>query len=477
MTHKTDPPATTSDRGRFHPPSIERVLAAARPELGDRDPEAVLVVAREVVDAERARLMVDGREARRATDLGARLIDRLRSFDGAAGDAADEREPGTVINATGVLVHTNLGRATWPRAAIDAARRATTGPLLLEMDRATGRRGPRLRIAEEHLVALTGAEAALVVTNNAAAVALAVGLAGRGGAVAVSRGELVEIGGGVRIPEILRRAGVHLVEVGTTNRTRVADFGAVFDEGRRPIRVVLRVHPSNFVQSGFVEAPDARELASLAHERGAIVVDDLGSGALLPTERVGLAHEPTPREWLAAGADVVTFSGDKLVGGPQAGLIVGRADLVARLRRDPLARAMRPDKSILAAVAATLALYRGGRATAEIPVWRMLFVSVDELRRRADAITAALADADLRVIDTQATVGGGSLPGEQIPSVGLAIDAGTGRGTAELLARLRAGEPAVISRIDHDRVVLDLRTVEPGDDGTLVTALRAALAG
>ena len=247
--------------------------------------------------------------------------------------------------------------------------RAAGGYSLLEFDRDEGRRGPRFRAAEAHLIALTGAEDALVTVNNAAALALAVGLAGRRG-VAVSRGELVEIGGGVRIPEIVRRAGARLVEVGTTNRTRAADFDGPLAEGRAT--VVLRVHPSNFAQTGFVEAPDPVEVARVAHEHGAIVVDDLGSGALLDTARYGLAHEPMPRERLAAGADLVTFSGDKLLGGPQAGLIVGRADLIARIRRDPLARAVRPEKVTLAALAATLGLYRAGLATTRIPVWRMI---------------------------------------------------------------------------------------------------------
>ena len=221
----------------------------------------------------------------------------------------------TVINGTGVIVHTNLGRAPWPRAAIEAAAEAAGAYLFLELDRGTGRRGARFRQAEEHLVALTGAEDALVTNNNAAAVALAVGLAGRGG-VAVSRGELVEIGGGVRIPEIVRRAGARLIEVGTTNRTRVADFEEVLASGKA--RAVLRVHPSNFHQDGFTETPDAAELAAMVHRHGAIVFDDLGSGALLPTERYGLSHEPMPSERLAAGSDVVTFSGDKLVGGPSS---------------------------------------------------------------------------------------------------------------------------------------------------------------
>ncbi|MEO5919424.1 MAG: L-seryl-tRNA(Sec) selenium transferase, partial [Candidatus Limnocylindrales bacterium] len=355
------------------PPSVEQVLAAARPETGDRDADAVLAVARDVVAGERVRLAA-GEEPRSVAELGTALLGALRAFDGpgegpgsgSEGGSALQRDPTAVINATGVIVHTNLGRAAWPQAAIEAARRAAEGAIILEFDRATGRRGARYRAAEEHLIALTGAEDALVVTNNAAAIALAVGLAGRGGGVAVSRGELVEIGGGVRIPEILRRAGVRLVEVGTTNRTRVSDFDAALGNSKPRIRAILRVHPSNFVQSGFVEAPDPAALSALAHLCGALVLDDLGSGALLPTERVGLAHEPTPRERLAMGADLVTFSGDKLIGGPQAGLIVGRRDLIARIRRDPLARAMRPDKTILAAVAATLALYRGGRAMDEI---------------------------------------------------------------------------------------------------------------
>ena len=314
----------TSPEPRNRPPSVERVLAAARPATAGRDAAAVLAMARAIVDEERAQLAAEGRPSRSADQLGAELVERLEALEHAGG-------PTRVINATGVIVHTNLGRASWPAAAVRAASEAAEGTIFLELDRGTGRRGRRYREAEEHLVALTGGEDALVVTNNAAALALAVGLAGRGG-VAVSRGELVEIGGGVRIPDIVRRAGARLVEVGTTNRTRTTDFREVLADGRA--RVVLRVHPSNFRQEGFTEAPDPHELADAAHAHGAILVDDLGSGALLDTAAFGLAHEPTPAERLAAGADLVTFSGDKLVGGPQAGFVVGRADLVAKLRRD-----------------------------------------------------------------------------------------------------------------------------------------------
>ena len=291
------------------------MLAAARPDTADRDPGAVLAMARAVVDEERARLAAARPEPAAADDArAARSPRRLDALERGAG-------PDRVINATGVIVHTNLGRAPWPDAAVRAARAAAEGTLFLELDRGTGRRGRRYREAEDHLVALTGAEDALVLNNNAAAVAVAVGLAGRGG-VAVSRGELVEIGGGVRIPDIVRRAGARLVEVGTTNRTRVADFEEALADGRA--KVVLRVHPSNFRQEGFTEAPDAPALAAAVHAHDALLVDDLGSGALLDTAAFGLAHEPTPAERLADGADLVTFSGDKLVGGPQAGFIVGR---------------------------------------------------------------------------------------------------------------------------------------------------------
>jgi L-seryl-tRNA(Ser) seleniumtransferase len=442
---------------------VDRVLIAVRPRAGERDAASVLTVARGVVDEERRRLAADAdaAQARTAEELGHLVIARLEALEAGAG-------PTRVINATGVIVHTNLGRATWPAAAVRAARDAAEGTLFLELDRATGRRGRRYREAEEHLVSLTGAEDALVVTNNAAALALAVGLAGRGG-VAVSRGELVEIGGGVRIPDIVRRAGARLVEVGTTNRTRVADFREVLADGRA--RVVLRVHPSNFRQEGFTEAPDPRELAEAAHTHGAILVDDLGSGALLDTAAFGLAHEPTPGERLADGADLVTFSGDKLVGGPQAGFIVGRADLVGKLRKDPLARAMRPDKVILAAVAATLALYRAGVATREIPVWRQIAAPVGELDARAARVVGLVAGA--RVAEVRATVGGGSLPGETLPSRAVAID---GASPDRLLARLRAGTPAVVGRIEDGVVLLDLRTVDPADDEALAAALADALA-
>ncbi len=450
-----------STETRSHPPSVELLLAAVRVRVGDRSRHAALLdVARALVDEERE-LIAAGAEPRSVETLADDVVARLAVFAAPALAAT--------INATGVIIHTNLGRAPWPRAAIEAATAAARDYLLLELDRDSGRRGARFKAAEEHLVALTGADDAIVTNNNAAAVALAVGLAGRGRGVVVGRGELVEIGGGVRIPEILRRAGVKLIEVGTTNRTRVEDFEPPLHEGGA--RVVLRVHPSNFRQTGFTEVPDPEALAALTHRHGAIVIDDLGSGALLPTERYGLAHEPMPAERLAAGADVVTFSGDKLVGGPQAGLVVGRADLIARIRRDPLARAMRPDKVTLAGVAATLGLYRAGRAEAEIPVWRMIAASSDALRHRAEAVAAGL-QLGIDVLATEATVGGGSLPGETLPSFGLALPRGSADGT---LAALRRGSPGVVGRIEDGRVVLDLRTVDPDRDADLALAIASVV--
>ena len=444
---------------RPRPPGVERVLAAVRPRAEGREHGALVAATRATVEAERE-LLSAGAEPRSLAALADAVIARLDAFVSRGG-------PAQVINATGVIVHTNLGRAPWPDAAIRAAEAATRDPLFLELDPETGRRGPRYRGAEDHLVALTGAADALVVNNCAAALVLAVGLAGRKGVV-VGRGELVEIGGGVRIPEIVRRAGARLVEVGTTNRTRVDDYEAPLREGRAAM--VLRVHPSNFTMSGFVEAPDPAALAALAHAHGALVVDDLGSGALLDTAAFGLVHEPTPSERLAAGADLVAFSGDKLVGGPQAGLIVGRADLVARLRKDPLARAMRPDKATLAGVTATLGLYRAGLATAEIPVWRMIAAPLAELEARAAALAGAASGASATRLES--TVGGGSLPGETLPSWGVGIRP---RSTKLCLDALRAGDPPIVARIEGDVVLLDLRTIDRAHDDALGRAMLAAL--
>jgi L-seryl-tRNA(Ser) seleniumtransferase len=471
-SRQTEVSMSTSTRPR--PPSVDALLREAEgaeslEDMAGRDRSARTTVAREVVAEERAALAA-GKPARTLVELVDAYFARWRWLgDPDAGPKAVGLE--RALNATGVILHTNLGRAPWSWHALSAVLDSAAVPLLLEIDRASGRRGKRVPELEDEIRAVTGAEAALVVNNNAAAVALAVGLAGREG-VAVSRGELVEIGGGVRIPELVRRAGARLVEVGTTNRTRVEDFEEALAEGRA--KVVLRVHPSNFSQSGFVEAPAFAGLAEAVHRHGAILIDDLGSGALLDTAQFGLAHEPMPSERLAAGADLVTFSGDKLVGGPQAGIVAGRADLVARLRKDPFARAMRPDKVILAALVATLRLYRRGEAVSEIPIWRQIAATVEDLEARARRLETLIAMERVRAAPTTSTIGGGSLPGQTQASWAVAI---TEDAPDAVLAALRQGDPPVIGRIEDGRVLLDLRTIDPDDDAVLQLAIRAALAG
>lgn len=375
--------------------------------------------------------------------------------------------PRPVINATGVIIHTNLGRAPLSERALEAVRSAAGGYSDLEYDLATGRRGSRSTHISDVVREVTGAEAALVLNNNAAAVFLALEAHARGREVLVARGESIEIGGGFRIPDILQASGARLRDVGTTNRTRVADYaGAVTDD----TAAIMRVHPSNFAQVGFTESPDARELASLARECGLLLINDLGSGALLDTTVYGLAREPLIGEALEAGADLVTFSGDKLLGGPQAGVIVGSDEVVAPIARRPLARAMRPDKMTIAALRATLGHYLRDEAAETVPIWQMIAAGNDKVRERAERVSAGVAG--VRLVDARAAVGGGALPGQTLPSV--AIEVVRARGGAEALAqRLRAASRPVIGRIQADRLRLDMRTVLPKDEGALRETLQA----
>jgi L-seryl-tRNA(Ser) seleniumtransferase len=382
-----------------------------------------------------------------------------------------------VVNATGVVIHTNLGRAPLSGAALAAMAEAARGYVSLEYDLEAGERGDRYHHAEGAIRRLTGAEAAVVVNNNASAVLLALaalteGEAGGEAEVIVSRGQLVEIGGGFRIPDVLRRSGAVLVEVGTTNRTYARDFeGAIGAQ----TRVLLSVHRSNFKVSGFVHDTTLEELVELARRRGLRVVDDLGSGALLATEPYGLGHEPTVSERIAAGADVVCFSGDKLLGGPQAGILAGRAEAIERVRRNPLLRALRVDKVTLAGLAATLAHYERGEATAQIPVWRAIAAAPEALQARArgwlEALRAVAPGAE--VVEGRSAIGGGTLPDVTLPTALLALPPGDADGLA---ARLRRGDPPVVGRIEEGRVLLDPRTVLPWEDEVLVRRVREALA-
>ena len=374
-----------------------------------------------------------------------------------------------VINATGVILHTNLGRAPLSRAAVQAMEGVAAGYSTLEYDLETGQRGSRLVHAEGLLQQLSGAEAALVVNNNAAAVLLVLtGLAHRR-AVVIARSQLVEIGGGFRVPEVMKQSGARLLEVGTTNRVHLSDYQAAL-EGKPAL--LLRAHRSNFVILGFTEEPTLSELAGLAHEAGISLVDDLGSGSLLDTGRYGLGHEPMVQESLAAGADLVCFSGDKLLGGPQAGIIVGRAELVAKLKKHPLARAMRADKLCLAALTATLLHYLKDEAEDEIPVWRMIAAPGEQIRARAQVWQERLGCGEL--VAGQSTVGGGSLPGETLPTTLLALPV---RSPNRFQRRLRELQPPIIARLEAERVVLDPRTVLPEEEDSLLDGLQTALAG
>ena len=376
-----------------------------------------------------------------------------------------------VINGTGVIIHTNLGRAPLSDGALAAIQAVAGGYSNLEFELERGERGSRYDHTRTLLAELTGAEDGLVVNNNAAAVFLVLSALAAGREVLISRGQLVEIGGGFRIPDVLRQSGARLVEVGTTNRTHLPDFALAMTPQSAAI---MRVHSSNFKQIGFIAMPEPAELAALARAQGLIFIDDLGSGTLLDVGPLGLAHEPTVPESVAAGADLVTFSGDKLLGGPQAGLIVGRRELIAQLRRHPLARALRVDKLTLAALEATLRSYQRGRAQTEIPVWQMMAAPVAALRTRAEAWQRTLAAGGIacEVVVSESTVGGGSLPGEVLPSVALAL---TAAAPDALAARLRQAEPPVVGRIRNDRLQLDPRTVLPRQDELLLTILRQTL--
>ena len=375
-----------------------------------------------------------------------------------------------VVNATGVIINTNLGRSPLSQEALQAVQWIAGGYTNLEYELEAGERGSRHSHVSTLLCELTGAEAALVTNNNAAAVLLALSTLAAGREVIISRGQLVEIGGGFRVPDVMSQSGCKLIEVGTTNRTRLSDYAAAITEHTA---LLLTVHPSNFQIVGFTESTSVEATAELAHQHGLLLMDDLGSGCLLASERYGLGHEPMPQESIAAGADVVCFSGDKLLGGPQAGILVGKAAVLQRISKHPLMRAIRIDKMTLAALEATLRHYQREEAETHIPIWRMIAASPGSIAGRAASWVSTLQKYGIpaRMQRGESTVGGGSLPGETLPTTLLALDAGNvSMSLDELAKRLRLRSSPLIVRILRDALLVDPRTVLEEQDNEVVQA-------
>ena len=451
-------------------PAVARLLEspAVSDLIDECGSERVVEALRAAVDAAREAIVGGRANAPAPSAIVADAVSRLLA------DVSPSLYP--VINATGVIIHTNMGRAPLSDRARQAAAQIASGYCNLEYDTEAGERGSRTVHASRLLTRLTGAEDALVVNNNAAALLLTLTALARERQVVIGRSQLVEIGGGFRIPDMMRQSGARLVEVGTTNRTYVRDY----EEALHPINtaLILRVHHSNFSITGFVHEPSLADLVALGAEHGVPVMDDLGSGTLLDTGAFGLAHEPTIQESIAAGAAIVTASGDKLLGGPQAGIILGKADVIARLRQHPLTRALRVDKTTLAALQATLVAYLEGKASQEIPIWRMIAASPAALLQRVRRWQRQLKPTGVptAVVATQSTVGGGSLPGQMLPTHALAIQTPS---PDALAARLRQPEPRkgppIIARIERDLVWLDPRTVLPEQDRQLIAMVRLAL--
>jgi L-seryl-tRNA(Ser) seleniumtransferase len=452
-------------------PKVDRLLA--EPEIASLAEEfgraVVLSAVRLVTDELRKDAL-----AGRMPDGNGQLLERARSRVVEHVRQASRRTLRRAINATGVVLHTGLGRAVLSEAAVQAVAEAARSHSLLEVDAESGERGSRLEHVAGPLRELTGAEDALAVNNNAAAVFLGISALAAGREVIIARGQLVEIGGAFRIPDVIRSAGARLVEVGTTNKVRISDYAeAITPE----TALLLRVHPSNFRIVGFTEEPPLAELAKLGRGRGIPLMDDLGSGALVDLTRYGLVAEPTVHASVEAGADVITFSGDKLLGGVQAGLAVGRKELIGRMKRHPLMRVVRPDKLTRAALEATLRLYRNEEAAMrEVPTLAALTAPPEVLRARAERLAGTLAglpdEVDIEAGISQ--VGGGSLPGEELPTSLVCLRCAEPT-VMELARRLRMGEPSVWGRVQRDRLVLDLRTVPEHEIDELAAALRAAL--
>lgn len=444
-------------------PSVDRVLSeVVLQEALERWPRTQVVDAvRSQVDAARS-LLVNGRDAPSAPREFADLAERT---------LRDRLQPSLrhVINATGVVIHTNLGRAPVSNATAMAMSAAASTYSNLEYDLMSGSRGSRANHLESLLQAVTGAESGIAVNNNAAALYLAMSAHCSGKQVIISRGQAVEIGGGFRIPDVLRHAGAKLVEVGTTNRTRPEDYANAITEHTAAI---LRVHTSNFRIIGFTEEPTVAELREVADEAGVLLIDDVGSGCLLDTRNFDLSYEPRPQDSIEAGADLVLFSGDKLLGGPQGGLIIGKTEAVEPLRRHPLMRALRLDKAAIAGLSTTLQHYLADEAVEAIPIWQMIAMLPSDLQRRANAWQSALSAGEVEA--SESPIGGGSLPAESRPTYVWSL---AHPHPIEAAGLLRDCETPIIARVERDRLVLDPRTVLPDEDAIVLDALREIVGG
>ncbi|HED24885.1 MAG TPA: L-seryl-tRNA(Sec) selenium transferase [Firmicutes bacterium] len=459
-------------------PAVDRLLnePAVKKTLDQLPRRLVLQAVQETVASYRAAILDSSSDPARPGKIN---LSPEKMAEEAAALALRKSRPGLqpLINATGVVIHTNLGRSLLAGPAVEALAAVAASYSNLEIFLESGRRGSRQEHLEGLLCELSGAEAALVVNNNAAAVFLALNTIASGREVIVSRGQLVEIGGSFRIPEIMAAGGARLVEVGTTNKTYIHDYEAAVNENTA---AVLKVHTSNYHIVGFTESVTTEDLSRLAHRNNLPLIEDLGSGVLIDTRKYGLPAEPRIQDSLAGGADVVTFSGDKMLGGPQAGVILGRRDLVAHMRKNQLARVMRIDKLTIAALEATLRLYLDEEeAVSLIPVWRMITAGPKSLRERAEQMTGRLAElfgtGNVAVVEGVSRVGGGALPEAELPAYPVAIDLQDGPVSAkELAARLRLGEPPVILRLQQDKLLIDLRTVDREREEELVQAVKKA---
>ena len=444
-------------------PSVETVLADLNDIIRTYDRSWIVDLVRGQLKTARE-LIKSGDQNIKGHDIADGVRDSVKSLT--------QPVPRHIINATGVVIHTNLGRSPLSEESIESVKQAAIGYSDLELDLSSGRRGSRQAHVQKLLTQLTGAEASLVVNNNASAILLGLTALAFGKSVVVSRGEAVEIGGGFRIPDVLLQSGASLVEVGTTNRTYISDYEKAINDDTGAF---LKAHASNFRVEGFTAAVEPQELVALGTKRGIPVLHDVGSGCFLNTEDYGMAHEPTPQESVRAGVGLTFFSGDKLLGGPQAGIVVGTRSLISILERHPLARAVRIDKLSLASLTMTLQHYLLNESEKKIPIWRMISASAEEIKDRANLLKAGL-EVQSTVVESRSPIGGGSLPGETLPSWVLAIHCGdTAGGADRVLNNLRTCDKPVIGRIADEQVLLDPRTVLPEQDADLKRSLRLAL--